>query len=328
MSLPYYFLRDLNKMAMKIQAKPKTPPHGIYHRGLIEILIKVELGKLQMTWDRFLIQSGFEKEVHPPATQLHDKIVEPDQEASPSASQPVIPMKGKIKACLKISDKPMKPTPTNLQADEGSSHILGGGKHPFPYAQKTYSKKTKSLAKPRVLKEDQEPEITEEFVDHVQPKDYSTKIIPPISISFEDDASRYKILIRKRSTRPRNKFRLKSKAMYNPAIKDKVIIIDEESANPKEEPSTSKKILVTKPKRDKYKKGGLTSNKNTPTGKDSASARKQSKRDKKGPNPTIRSEGYNLKRIQNRSQTKQTRRNNLDLLAEAATSVFQEEFAI
>jgi hypothetical protein len=84
MNLPYYFLRDLNKMAMKIQENPKTPPHGIYHHGLIKVLIKAELGKLHKTWDQFLIQSGFEKEVHPPASQSHDKVVVPTQEASPS----------------------------------------------------------------------------------------------------------------------------------------------------------------------------------------------------------------------------------------------------
>jgi hypothetical protein len=95
MSLSYYLLRDLNKMAMKIQVKPKTPPHGIYHQGLIKILIKAEMGKLQRTWDQLLIQSGFEKEVHSPATQFHDKIDEPNQEASPSASRPIIPRKGK-----------------------------------------------------------------------------------------------------------------------------------------------------------------------------------------------------------------------------------------
>jgi hypothetical protein len=202
MSLPYYFLRDLNNMAMKIQANPKTPPHGIYHQGLIKKLIKVGLEKLQRTWDRFLIQSGFEKEVHPTAIELHDNVPEPNQEASPNASQPVIPRKGKREAYLNISDEPVEATPTSLEIDRGSSHILGGGKHPFPYSQKNCSKRTKRLAKPRVLKEDQECETTEKFVDLVQPKDISPKIIPPSSSSSEDDASRYKILMRKRSTRP------------------------------------------------------------------------------------------------------------------------------
>jgi hypothetical protein len=110
--------------------------------------------------------------------------------------------------------------------------------------------------------------------------------------------------MRKRSTRPRNKFKLKSKEMYNPAIKYKVIIIDEESANPKEEPSTRNKIHETNLERNKYEKGGLTTNTKTPTGKIIASTRKKSKTNKRGPNSTIRSEGDNRKRIQTRSQTK------------------------
>jgi hypothetical protein len=39
-------------------------------------------------------------------------------------------------------------------------------------------------------------------------------------------------MVRKRSIRPQNRFRLKSKAMYDPAIKDKVIVIDEEPTSP------------------------------------------------------------------------------------------------
>jgi hypothetical protein len=117
MCLPYCFLRYLNKMAMEIQANPKTPPHGIYHQGFIKILIKLELGKLQRTWDQFLIQLGFEKEVHPHVTQLYDKVVKPNQEASPNESQPVIPRKGKREACLNISDELVEATPTSPPKD-------------------------------------------------------------------------------------------------------------------------------------------------------------------------------------------------------------------
>jgi hypothetical protein len=134
------------------------------------------------------------------------------------------------------------------------------------------------LANSRVLKEDQEPETTKKIVDLVQSKDHSPKIISPSSISSEDDASRYNILMRKRSTLPRNKFRLKSKAMYNPTIKDKVIIIDEEFANPKENPSTTKKKPTTKLERNKYKNGGLTANTKTLIGKNEILQEKGGKR--------------------------------------------------
>jgi hypothetical protein len=41
MNLPYYLLRDLSKMAMKVQSNTKTPPNGIYHEGLIKVLINM-----------------------------------------------------------------------------------------------------------------------------------------------------------------------------------------------------------------------------------------------------------------------------------------------
>jgi hypothetical protein len=82
------------------------------------------------------------------------------------------------------------------------------------------------------LGEDKKPETTEELVEPVQPKYHSPKVIPPSSSSSEDNVSQYKIVMRKRGTRPQNKFRMKSKAVYKPAIKEKVIIIDEESVKP------------------------------------------------------------------------------------------------
>jgi hypothetical protein len=142
MNLPYYFLRDLNKMAMKVQANPKTPPHGIYHQGLIKVIVKAELGKLQKTWDQYLIQSGFEKKVHPPAVKSHDKVAKPEQGTSSSASQPTTSKKRKRATCVKTPDEPVEAPPTSQQADARSSRILGGGKHPFPFAQKTYSRRS------------------------------------------------------------------------------------------------------------------------------------------------------------------------------------------
>jgi hypothetical protein len=51
------------------------------------------------------------------------------------------------------------------------------------------------------------------------------------------------------------------------------------------------------------KKGGLTVNKKTPTGKDRVATRKQGKKDKKGPNPAIRSEGDKPTRMKTHSQS-------------------------
>jgi hypothetical protein len=106
--------------------------------------------------------------------------------------------------------------------------------------------------------------------------------------------------------------------MYNPTIKDKVIIIDEEPTNPNAKPSMSKKVSKIKAEKKKPKKEDLTTNRKAPTGKDRLSARKQSKQSKKGPKPLTRSEDDRPRRMTTRSEMKQARGNNLDLLAEAS----------
>jgi len=65
--------------------------------------------------------------------------------------------------------------------------------------------------------------------------------------------------------------------MYNPTIKDKVIIIDEEPTNPNANPSMSNKVSKIKAEKNKSKKEDLTVTRKAPTWKDSLSARKQSK---------------------------------------------------
>jgi hypothetical protein len=94
MNLPYYFLRDLNNMAMRVQVNPKIPPHSIFHQGLIKFLVKSELWKLQKTWDQFLIQLGYEKEKHASASQSHGNIVNPIQEIPSNVSQSTPTNKG------------------------------------------------------------------------------------------------------------------------------------------------------------------------------------------------------------------------------------------
>jgi hypothetical protein len=92
--------------------------------------------------------------------------------------------------------------------------------------------------------EDQQPvKTTKELEDPVHFKEPIPEVNPHASSSSDDDTSRYIILVRKRSTRPQNKFRLKSKTMNKPAITEKVIIIDEEPVKPTGKTSTRRKLL-------------------------------------------------------------------------------------
>lgn len=95
-----------------------------------------------------------------------------------------------------------------------------------------------------------------------------------------------------------------------------------------EKPSTSKKFPVIKPERNKSKNGSLTMNKKTPTDTNRVPARKQGKKNVKGSNPKIGSKGDKPTRMQTTSQSKQTIRNGLDLLVEAASSVFHGDLPV
>lgn len=174
--------------------------------------------------------------------------------------------------------------------------------HPFPFAQKTYSERAKRMAEPKVSVEDKQlVKTTKELEDHVHFKEHIPEVNSHASSSSDDNTSRYRILVRKRSTRPQNKFRLKFKTMNKPAISEKVIIIDEEPVKPTRKTSTSKKTPVTKPMKDKAKKGGLIIHKKTIIEKNRVLTRKQSKKNMKIPNPKIGSEGNETKCIQTRS---------------------------
>ena len=62
MNMPYFLLRSLIKMSSKVRARPKTPPHCIFHRGLIKMLIINHLRKLNTTWENLLFWGYFDKQ--------------------------------------------------------------------------------------------------------------------------------------------------------------------------------------------------------------------------------------------------------------------------
>jgi hypothetical protein len=55
MNLAYFLYKSLLKMSTRFQSKSNMPPHYVYHRGLIKILIQYHLSKKKITWDSFLV---------------------------------------------------------------------------------------------------------------------------------------------------------------------------------------------------------------------------------------------------------------------------------
>ena len=60
LSLPFYFLRSLTKMASNFKASGETADTYLFHQGLIKILIMHELQQLGRSWDHFPCLEGFE----------------------------------------------------------------------------------------------------------------------------------------------------------------------------------------------------------------------------------------------------------------------------
>ena len=59
LNLPYFLHIGLLKMSKKIQAKPDSPPHLVYHSGMSKILVKSTLDRKHKSWDRFIIEEVF-----------------------------------------------------------------------------------------------------------------------------------------------------------------------------------------------------------------------------------------------------------------------------
>jgi hypothetical protein len=145
-----------------------------------------------------LIQSGYEKENHAYASQSHGNYVKYDQETPANVGQSTPPKKGKRASCFETPDELVKATSSIQQIEVGSSHILGGGKNPFSFAQKTCSKRAKRIAEPMVSVEDQQPiKIVAEIEDLVQIEEPILEVTPHISSSSEYYTFRYIILLSK-----------------------------------------------------------------------------------------------------------------------------------
>jgi hypothetical protein len=97
---------------------------------------------------------GFENKVHPSAIKSHEKVAKTEQGTSSNVSQPATSKKRNIAACVNTPDEPVEAHSTSQQEDARSSYLLGGDKHPFPFSQKTHSRRSQRQVKPRVLGED------------------------------------------------------------------------------------------------------------------------------------------------------------------------------
>ena len=80
MNMPYYFLRDLIVMANAYRKRMKGNT-GLFHQGLIQLILQHSLGKLHITWGQFFrgIREASTTSRDPPATIVDDTMEELEQ---------------------------------------------------------------------------------------------------------------------------------------------------------------------------------------------------------------------------------------------------------
>jgi hypothetical protein len=58
-NIPYYLLRSIGKISDRVQSKSKDVDSSLFHSGLIRMLVSKELGKKEISWERFVVTSHF-----------------------------------------------------------------------------------------------------------------------------------------------------------------------------------------------------------------------------------------------------------------------------
>ena len=58
-NLPFYLLKNLQKMIARVHSHPQHTARSVYHQGLIKLLILTQLQRKKRTWESLLAELGF-----------------------------------------------------------------------------------------------------------------------------------------------------------------------------------------------------------------------------------------------------------------------------
>jgi hypothetical protein len=65
MNIHFYLFRSMGKMDDRVQAKSKVVDTGVFHSGLIRMLVKEELNKIIIAWEKFIASAHLQLNVAP-----------------------------------------------------------------------------------------------------------------------------------------------------------------------------------------------------------------------------------------------------------------------
>jgi hypothetical protein len=90
LDLPFYFLKNINKMSSQVQKNMANPHNSLLHHGLIKLLVIAELEKQGKTWDEFIYQfSNPHLTIKTNKKKLDLGIVTPSKPHSPKTPNPL-----------------------------------------------------------------------------------------------------------------------------------------------------------------------------------------------------------------------------------------------
>ena len=59
LNMPYFLLHSLHMMAVTVQRTTSNHDRGLFHHGLIKMMVQYHLATVGRTWDDFLKDNGF-----------------------------------------------------------------------------------------------------------------------------------------------------------------------------------------------------------------------------------------------------------------------------
>jgi hypothetical protein len=144
MNIPYYLLRSIGNISDRIQSKYKDVDTSIFHSGLIRMLVSEELGKKNISWEHFVIDSQFKLNITT-TPQPHKAI----PLASTSAAKVSTSKKRKGRVHVQVSEVIKEVTGTEEEACHSSQRYFSPPSplelEEVPYNTKNIEEKGKKI---------------------------------------------------------------------------------------------------------------------------------------------------------------------------------------
>jgi hypothetical protein len=227
LNLPYFLLKSLSKMSKRVQSHPATAKGSLFHQGLIKTLVISSLNEVQRPWD-WLIQS-LRNDLQSAKSKNSKGKKSSQQKQTGKATEFLIKEESPAARVTRASKRKLQTQQTIGDFPVGKDH---------EEATTSRGKKSKPdedidiFLNPEIKMEiDEDEDYTMNPVQSpVKQKQKSTSKKSAKGKKQSKKPTPVPKFPRRNSTRAVNKFRLNSKAMFDPSIKKENLIIIEDNS--------------------------------------------------------------------------------------------------